>query len=798
MVASGRWRSLTAKSVGVDTTNFDGLLSTLDTKVQTALDTLDDMSGGSLPVDTSSFDGILSGSDDTIQKALDTIDDHGHDKISEGNSSIEVIDAGTGQIDLTVDGTDVGQLTAATQRIGISTDTYIELIPASNRFDFVAGALEPTYIGQNTSNFQIYMHEPGQGFQIRARDSIDDPVTMVTGDPDAGWLFEYNGDDAVRVGHYGMQYYRSSSSVQWFWQAIDNFQFLSTKHGGTLEFVLETLSAGTPLTLLTLDPDQGIKLTSGAWVNDIETSLTDDDTHLPTSGAVVDYVTGLGLGEPLSLYFSSAAKVTAIAEGVEVTDGTSTGQIYFDEDQLTIKNTASAGGLKIEAVGDGAIEFHANSGEVGRISDSGFALKTGATVDTIETTLTDDDTHLPTSGAVFTAVAGAVGNPLKIGQDDNLDGHLWLYGSIMSSGGSLRIYNAANVDSNVDYFRLAAGTGGDFTIGPVFGTSFRINESSGNKVSIFHSAGSTLVFGTTATGVDLLGLQLNTGQSVDTIETTLTDDDTHLPTSGAVFGAIAAVPTHTRLHAMTDVLDHSATNWRLFHSNGAGQVAEIVLGAANTVLISSGASAAPGFAQLAHSNLNLDDGTNPHSTTKSDVGLGNVPNVDATDADNISDGSTNAIITLTQETNFGTAYTHSQITTGNPHSLDSADIGAFPLTSASIRVTLVDQLAPYVSTNGTNVVMGRVIFPGTSNWKTPATIKANCWCNSPGTYDIKIYDATNALFIVSLLLQTNSGVTDIVDLGTLSNLPSGEAVFEIWMSAVGGGNNARIGSLKIQ
>ena len=31
-----------------------------------------------------------------------------------------------------------------------------------------------------------------------------------------------------------------------------------------------------------------------------------------------------------------------------------------------------------------------------------------------------------------------------------------------------------------------------------------------------------------------------------------------------------------------------------------------------------------------HSGLNLDDGTNPHNTSKSDVGLSNVPNVDAT------------------------------------------------------------------------------------------------------------------------------------------------------------------------
>lgn len=36
------------------------------------------------------------------------------------------------------------------------------------------------------------------------------------------------------------------------------------------------------------------------------------------------------------------------------------------------------------------------------------------------------------------------------------------------------------------------------------------------------------------------------------------------------------------------------------------------------------------FGVVDHSALNLDDGTNPHNTTKSDVGLSNVPNVDAT------------------------------------------------------------------------------------------------------------------------------------------------------------------------
>ena len=40
-----------------------------------------------------------------------------------------------------------------------------------------------------------------------------------------------------------------------------------------------------------------------------------------------------------------------------------------------------------------------------------------------------------------------------------------------------------------------------------------------------------------------------------------------------------------------------------------------------------------------HSGLSLDDGTNPHGTTKGDVGLGSVPNIDTSTTSNISEGS---------------------------------------------------------------------------------------------------------------------------------------------------------------
>jgi hypothetical protein len=53
---------------------------------------------------------------------------------------------------------------------------------------------------------------------------------------------------------------------------------------------------------------------------------------------------------------------------------------------------------------------------------------------------------------------------------------------------------------------------------------------------------------------------------------------------------------HDRSHAITSTSDHTAGNWKVFHSNGTGQLVEVALGADGTYLKSNGASAAPTFA----------------------------------------------------------------------------------------------------------------------------------------------------------------------------------------------------------
>jgi hypothetical protein len=94
------------------------------------------------------------------------------------------------------------------------------------------------------------------------------------------------------------------------------------------------------------------------------------------------------------------------------------------------------------------------------------------------------------------------------------------------------------------------------------------------------------------------------------------DDNTDLNVSTSAHGLMSKLPDnaavyyngvggwttpaggHDRQHAMTDTSDHTAGNWKLFHSNGSGEVVELSLGAASAPLLGGGASSAPAFGSL--------------------------------------------------------------------------------------------------------------------------------------------------------------------------------------------------------
>lgn len=96
----------------------------------------------------------------------------------------------------------------------------------------------------------------------------------------------------------------------------------------------------------------------------------------------------------------------------------------------------------------------------------------------------------------------------------------------------------------------------------------------------------------------------------------------------------------------TDNLTEGSTNLyftaarvRAVVLTGLSLVTNAVISATDSVLVAFGKLQAQITANLSTLNSHVSDTNNPHAVTKSQVGLGNVANVDTTNASNISSGS---------------------------------------------------------------------------------------------------------------------------------------------------------------
>jgi len=133
------------------------------------------------------------------------------------------------------------------------------------------------------------------------------------------------------------------------------------------------------------------------------------------------------------------------------------------------------------------------------------------------------------------------------------------------------------------------------------------------------------------------------------------------------------------------------------------------------------------------------------------------------------------------------AVTHKDLT-DNPHTVTSAQVGAYTQAEVNtlvngakcIEITLSGNANNYLlAKNTTYTVLTSLIFKGTTILGSPTKIKAIIHVKTaakPG--DVRIYDLTNANAICEVT-GISSLVPIVVDLGTLSNLPSGEAMFEV-------------------
>lgn len=102
--------------------------------------------------------------------------------------------------------------------------------------------------------------------------------------------------------------------------------------------------------------------------------------------------------------------------------------------------------------------------------------------------------------------------------------------------------------------------------------------------------------------------------------------------------------------------------------------------------------------------------------------------------------------------------------------------------------------------SATYVQAGVFRFGGTTTLGTPTKIKAVGWKDAATTsWDVQVLDITNSLTIVTKTGNTGNS-PEIVDLGTLSNLPTAEAMFEVQIKRTGGtgGNMVHINELSVE
>ena len=122
-------------------------------------------------------------------------------------------------------------------------------------------------------------------------------------------------------------------------------------------------------------------------------------------------------------------------------------------------------------------------------------------------------------------------------------------------------------------------------------TQAQITTISGNILSYVSNSYIDNSEMTTISGNIVAQIPSLSGYATQTWTNTNFIDNTEMTT---ISGNITA-QLHPRQHGMTSTSDHTAGNYKMFYSNGAGAITELSIGASGTVLTSTGAGAAPIF-----------------------------------------------------------------------------------------------------------------------------------------------------------------------------------------------------------
>lgn len=118
--------------------------------------------------------------------------------------------------------------------------------------------------------------------------------------------------------------------------------------------------------------------------------------------------------------------------------------------------------------------------------------------------------------------------------------------------------------------------------------------------------------------------------------------------------------------------------------------------------------------------------------------------------------------------------------------------------SKTLELSFWSELSPWIEIASISpVVVARFVFHGSDFMGPICAIMALIENDSGATTQVGIYDLTNANQICQASSAAN--VPTILDLGTPSNVPTGESIFEVQVARTAGlgGNKAKIGSLSV-
>ena len=300
-------------------------------------------------------------------------------------------------------------------------------------------------------------------------------------------------------------------------------QVTSTADGATVV----TVSAITAQTALTT----GLAFTDELLVNDAGVISRMDISVLQTYmqnnltfSTVVDHGALTGLGDDDHTHYYNAARLGAWTGSSNITTlgtiGTGTWQ------GGVIADAYVANDITITNITQITNRSHTNLSDIG------------------SNTHAQIDTHI-----------GSTANPHSVDETDILPAQATHSGKYLTTNGTISSWatlNTTNWDTAYTHSQIV--TGNPHVIGHAdiadFSTGVSTHETSHSDVVVDGDFSANGIL--RRTGAGTYG-SLTTSSSVDTVETVLTDDDTHLPTSGAVVDAIAAATVYTFDSGLTEV-----------------------------------------------------------------------------------------------------------------------------------------------------------------------------------------------------------------------------------------------------